>query len=166
MNFVEIVIDERKHYTSTDDEPRIVVNLPDELPCRHCSDPLVQYAGGVPGFVWQSDHDNSVTCAANNDPADDDATGLHEPVPGPARWCNHASVTIDNDEDTVTVAISVDDPQGAFAMTIQRVPDDADNEHAGRLLLKIPYADMSYPHMPVGQLQPGVFVLGKPLTGG
>ena len=90
--------------------------------------------------------------------ADDD--GAHDPEPVPLSWANSATIVTDDDEDSVTVTISVGDPRGAFCFTVRRVPDDADSDLGGRLVLHVPYPGESCGHRPLTQLHPGTFVIG------
>jgi hypothetical protein len=69
-------------------------------------------------------------------------------------------VYTDESEDSVTVSISVGDPRGAFTLTIRRVPDDADSDLAGQLIMHTPHATQSTPHLELTPLHDGTFVVG------
>lgn len=80
--------------------------------------------------------------------------------PEPLAWANHANIFLDRGEDSVTVTISVSDPRGSFGMTIRRVPD-GDGDYSGQLIMHVPYEGMTSPHMPLKEIHPGTFVIGK-----
>jgi hypothetical protein len=73
-------------------------------------------------------------------------------------WCNSAAIIPDEDEDSITVRISVGDPRGAFAMQIRRIPEDAD-EHAGKLVMHLPYPTEPAPHMNLTHVHFGTYVI-------
>ncbi|MFD8493365.1 hypothetical protein [Amycolatopsis sp. NPDC059657] len=69
-------------------------------------------------------------------------------------------VGVDEDEDSVTLAISVGDPRGAFTFTVRRVPDDVDGPLAGRLIMHTPYPTEPLPHEHLTPLHPGTHLIG------
>jgi hypothetical protein len=106
------------------------------------------------------------TCGGRYDadgPDDEDREcnddGGHKLVPIPLSWMEHASIRVDEENDTVTLSISVGDPQGAFQFTLTRVPVDAAT-NAGKLFLHVPYEGMSAPHVPLTRTHGGTFLLG------
>lgn len=48
----------------------------------------------------------------------------HQREPMPLSWCNSAGIHLDEEQDQVTVTISVGDPRGAFAFTVGRFRSD------------------------------------------
>lgn len=86
---------------------------------------------------------------------------------GPHDWhrrtlafANSAGIDVNESDDSVTVSISVGDPRGAFTMTVRRIPDSADGELAGKLILHVPHGSMPMSHMPLKQLHEGTYVIG------
>ena len=84
---------------------------------------------------------------------------MHEPQPAPLGWCNNAEIRTNEAEDSVTVAISVGDPRGAFCFTVRRLPAGA-GELAGRLLLHLPYPGEPSPHVALIERGPGAYLIG------
>lgn len=78
---------------------------------------------------------------------------VHEWEPTPLAWCNSASIHWDPGADRVKVALSVDDPRGAFVLEVTRNSD-------GELRMSVPHATMSTPHMPLQERSPGWFKIG------
>jgi hypothetical protein len=80
--------------------------------------------------------------------------GRHAPVEDPLSWIKSASIWPDPDKESLTVAISVGDPRGAFCMTIRKADD-------GRIFLDVPYAKMPMSHLPLHDtLAPGTYRVG------
>lgn len=96
-----------------------------------------------------------------DNPLDDDGEeyGPHDPTPVPLSWVNSASIRADENRDTLTVTISVGDPRGAFAMTVERVTwTQPDGTPRDELRLSVPSAGESLPHMDLEPLaSPGYF---------
>lgn len=82
------------------------------------------------------------------------------PETEPLDWCNWAAVNVDAEKDAVTLLISTDDPNGAFAFTVHRV-NDPEHENHGRLVLTMPYAEGSGLHEPLRQIAAGGYVVGR-----
>lgn len=98
-----------------------------------------------------------------NEPEDDDEdgpNGPHDPAPAALNWVNHAGVSVNEEEDSVTVHISVGDPRGAFTFTVRRIPADADNELAGRLIMHLPYPGEPLPHAKLTDSHTGTYIIG------
>lgn len=72
----------------------------------------------------------------------------HDWQPIPCGWLNSAKIYFEPTRDKVTVTISVGDPRGAFAMEVEKHPD-------GYLILRVPYAGESMPHMPLTEINGG-----------
>lgn len=87
---------------------------------------------------------------------DDDGVEISS---APLAWLNHASVYASEEEDSVTVMISVGDPRGAFEFSVRRIPADADSELAGKLIMHVPYPEKATPHVPVRDLHPGTYLI-------
>jgi hypothetical protein len=68
----------------------------------------------------------------------DDEESPHIFTPEPHAWLNSANVIVG--DDRVTVTLSVGDPRGAFAMTVERMDD-------GTLRLSVPTPTNPMPHM-------------------
>lgn len=71
---------------------------------------------------------------------------------GVTAWCNSAAISVDDDEDTVTVSISVGDPRGAFVMVMGR--------RDGGLFLSVPDPLDGFLHMPLDEIRSGYFHVG------
>lgn len=144
-----------------DDVERVLVEIPEQGEtdrCTACNEPLTKdsdtYSGGPEGSL----------CLENVlDEPDEDGNeyGPHTPEPIPLSWLNSAGIHLDASEDSVTVTISVGDPRGAFAFTVRRIPADADNDIAGRLIMHTPYPGEGSPHMPTKELHPGTLLIGN-----
>jgi len=87
-------------------------------------------------------------------------TGPHAPERVPLSWVNSATVDTDGKDDSVTVSVSVGDPRGAFCFTVRRVPDHAEGDLAGRLLLHVPYPGEPLPHQQLTAHHPGTYLIG------
>lgn len=68
----------------------------------------------------------------------------------PLGWVNHAAISLDRREDSVTLSISVGDPRGAFVFTVRRLP-------SGELLMYIPTPEDSAPHRELRPVRHGVY---------
>jgi hypothetical protein len=127
--------------------------------CRACGEELAETLDG-----YQTDA-GEYTCA-DFEPADDGdpdyEDGPHDPERVPLAWCNSAALHSDESDDSVTVSISVGDPRGAFTFTIRRIPDDVEGDLAGQLIMHVPYAGESTPHMPLSPLRDGAYLVGAP----
>jgi hypothetical protein len=119
--------------------------------CTTCGEDLTDTVDGL-----ASDADGQ-TCPDVNDDQD---VRAHTPEPVPLSWANSASIRTDDGEDSITVSISVGDPRGAFCFTVRRIPDDADTNLAGRLVLHTPYPAQSMAHRPLAELRPGTYLVG------
>ena len=84
----------------------------------------------------------------------------HDPERVPLAWVNSAAIDTDEKDDSVTVSISVGDPRGAFSFTVRRVPDTADGELAGRLIMHVPHPGEPLPHERLTELHPGTYLIG------
>jgi hypothetical protein len=127
--------------------------------CRACGEDLVET---INGLCTDSDEHEcpDYDPGPSPDPDAGSASGQHDPERVPLSWCNSAAVSTNEDEDSVTVSISVGDPRGAFTFTIRRVPDDADGDLAGQLVMNTPWDGMSSPHAPLTALRDGTHVIG------
>jgi hypothetical protein len=83
----------------------------------------------------------------------------HTLEPLPLTWVNSAGLSLNEEEDSVTVSISVGDPRGAFTFTVRRVPAYS-GEYSGRLMMHLPYPGESMPHAKITEIHPGTFVIG------
>lgn len=128
-----------------------------EYRCRACGDDLAETAQG---FVTDTGDGRCQRADSDPDNEPDDRDGPHDPKRIPLSWCNSAGVSVNADDDSVTVAISVGDPRGAFTMTIRRVPDDAEGPFAGQLVMHVPHANEPSPHMELTDLHPGTLAVG------
>jgi hypothetical protein len=150
-----------------DDAVRVSLEFPWDDPVTHrcaaCGADLVETTDG-----FQTDGADGQRCP-DYDPADhperaddgpDYGDGPHAPQRVPLSWVNSAAIDTDHKDDSVTVSISVGDPRGAFSFTVRRVPDDADSELAGRLLLHAPYPGHPLPHEPLTEHHPGTYLIG------
>jgi hypothetical protein len=118
--------------------------------CAACGEDLVETGEG-----FASD-ESGLACSAE----DDDETGQHQPERMPLSWINSAGIVTSETDDSVTLLFSVGDPRGAFAVTVRRIPDDAEPNLAGRLLVHLPHPGETMPHRPLTELHPGTFVVG------
>jgi hypothetical protein len=126
--------------------------------CRACGEELAE------SFTGSETESGDTLCSAFEPATDTDpdyGEGPHDPERMPLSWCNSAALHADESEDSVTVSISVGDPRGAFTFTIRRVPDDADTDLAGHLIMHTPYAAQPTPHMDLTPLRHGTHVVGS-----
>lgn len=109
--------------------------------CRACGGPLNEDR-----FLVE-DSPSPESCPATDD-------GHHEPEPIPLSWLNSVNVFTDAEKDQVTVMISVGDPRGGFAMTVERVwlHDEYGNVTHNELRLSVPHDTDGMPHMPLKSL--------------
>lgn len=125
----------------------------EEHRCTACG---VLLTDTVDGYV---DSSGDTTCAGSAS-EEESGIGPHVPERLPLSWINSAAILVDNDADSVTLSISVGDPRGAFCFTVRRVPDDAPDPFAGRLVLHVPYPGEFMPHRPLTALHPGSCLIG------
>lgn len=111
-----------------------------EHECSKCHRELTDHSGLG---IFQ-DEDNEMICP-DGEP--------HHPVAAPLTWVKSASINPDPDEDSITVAVSVGDPRGAFCMTLRRLGDT--------ILLYLPHSAMPSPHMPLARVRAGVYQVGS-----
>ncbi|WP_106586004.1 hypothetical protein [Murinocardiopsis flavida] len=124
--------------------------------CRACGDELTRTMTG-----WVTDDgDGACLLFEPDDDTGHEQTGPHDPAPIPFAWCNSAAITTEESDDAVTVALSVGDPRGAFCFTVTRIPDDAESDLAGCLLLHTPHPGEPAPHAALTELHPGTYVVG------
>ncbi|KPM50258.1 hypothetical protein ACG83_41300 [Frankia sp. R43] len=153
-----VQVDGRTVDTVDDDHESVTVEIGGDgttYRCSSCGDALSETSDGR----WLGE--SSGADCPDADPDDAETGGGHVPEAVPLSWCNHAGVTADESEDSVTVHISVGDPCGAFTFTVRRVPDDADSVIAGRLLLHVPYPDAPCGHRPLTALHDGTYLIGS-----
>lgn len=161
MTFASIEIDGNTVDAGEDFE-RLNVSGPstDGFTCKHC------------GNTWDEDEDRAEVaqdlcpgreaCSDVECPCDETTDhAKHELTTIPLAWLNHAGVSFSEEEDAVTVSISVGDPRGAFSFTVRRVPDDADGPLAGKLIMHMPYPGESTPHVETRELHPGTLIVGN-----
>ena len=123
-----------------------------ERHCEHCGESIAEYMTG-----WEHDHTGSRWChdLSDSDAADsDDATSASPAMSLPVNW---AGITTNTDDESVRVEISVGDPRGCLTMTVRRVRDD---DGAERLLLHVPHAGDSLPHVAMREIAPGTYQIG------
>lgn len=100
--------------------------------------------------------DGEATVRISNEAAEN---GLEQGA-GPFTWLNSAWISTNPEDDSVTLAVSVGDPRGAFTMTVRRLPD-------GRIVLHLPHPKESFAHMPTRALHEGTLEVttdsGKPV---
>ncbi len=130
-----------------------------EFRCAACGADLTE----TPDGFRDDNGEQDCPAYAPAGPVDADSSGSHDPTRVALSWCNNAAIRTDEDDDAITLSLSVGDPRGAFTVTIRRVPDDADSPLAGRLLLHMPYPGEPMPHDVLHPLlHPGAFVIGQP----
>ena len=120
--------------------------------CAHCGDTIAEYVTG-----WEHDTTGNRWCHDLTDEEaaeDDDATAATPAPTSPGNW---AGVTIEPDEETTQVEISVGDPRGCFTMTLRRVHDSEGRTH---LFLRVPHPEDSTPHAPMREVYPGYYEIG------
>ncbi|MEV7040450.1 hypothetical protein [Amycolatopsis sp. NPDC051061] len=125
--------------------------------CRACREELAETPDGyesTSGDTACADFEPTV----DTDP--DYGEGPHDPERIRLSWCNSATAQTDESEDSVALSISVGDPRGAFTFTIRRVPEDADGDLAGRLIMHTPYAGEHMLHVSLTPLHDGTYVVG------
>lgn len=137
MAFVSITVDGEEVNAGEDFERLTVAGPGDRFSCTKC------------GESWDSDELDEEEANASDCPDGDQ----HTVTSSPLSWLNHAGVSFDEDEDSVTVSISVGDPRGAFTFTVRRLPD-------GRLIMHTPYPGEGMPHVATRELHPGTLAIG------
>jgi hypothetical protein len=145
-----------------DDSPRVGVSFEaDRIPCVNCGNEIAEHPDEWLHNAGPTCPDR--VCPESAWPEDDQECYA---TPPPLHWCNGAEITVNPERDEITVSISVDDPNGGFALSVYKVPDTEETRRdspatAGRFLMTVPHAQMSGPHMPLRELMPGVFVIGR-----
>jgi len=134
----------------TDDEAHIAVTFSGGDATHRCADCGEELTETAQGYESELTGD---TCPRS----DDDA---HDPEPIPLSWVKSAAILVDEGEESVTLAIGIGDPRGAFCFTVRRIPDDAGGDLAGRLVIHMPYPGETLPHQVITELRPGTFVVG------
>lgn len=109
--------------------------------CTACGDQLEEEGG-----QWVDVDQRGDVCPSTG--------GAHTPERGPGSWCNGAGISVSEEENCVTVRISVADPRGALVMTVRRRPD------TGELLLHLPHPGDAAPHVALTELHPGTYRIG------
>ena len=135
-----------------DDDLNLTATIEEGDRCAHCGDSIAEYVTG-----WEHDTTGSRWCRDLTDAeaAEDDAATAAAPAPvAPGNW---AGVTIEPDEETTQVEISVGDPRGCFTMTLRRVRDSEGRTH---LFLRVPHPEDSTPHAPMREVYPGYYEIG------
>lgn len=112
-----------------------------QLQCSACGRDLIHTLDGY------LDEEDGWRCV------DVDPQQLHKPVAKPLTWVKSASIDPNPDDDSITVAVSVGDPRGAFCMYLRKTPD-------GRILMDVPHPEQSGLHLPLTQIMPGVYRVG------
>lgn len=133
-----------------------------EWRCETCGELLNEDVDGYEG------EDSGLACPASDqdDEADDSgetatgAQGLHSPQRLPLSWANSAEIRSDPDQDSITLSLSAFDPRGAFVFQIRRIPDDADHDLAGQLIMHVPYPGEGMLHAPLTEHHPGTYIIG------
>nr|WP_219632868.1 hypothetical protein [Haloechinothrix aidingensis] len=148
--------------TDFDNDSSVITENADdtEWRCEACGESLSEESDGY------ADESGSLICDAYDpydDPGIDDVEaapdfreGPHRPHRVPLSWANSAAIHADPDEDSITVTISVGDPRGAFAVTVRRIPDDAET-NGGRLIMHTPYPGEPMPHAALTTAHTGTY---------
>ena len=135
-----------------DDDLNLTASIEGGDYCTHCGDSIAEYVTG-----WEHDTTGARWCNDLTDEEaaeDDDATAA---TPAPVAPGNWAGVTIEPDEETTQVEISVGDPRGCLTMTLRRVRDE---DGTARLFLRVPHPEDSTPHAPMREVHPGYYEIG------
>ena len=135
-----------------DDDLNLAASIEGGDHCTHCGDSIAEYVTG-----WEHDATGARWCNDLTDEEaaeDDDATAA---TPAPVAPGNWAGVTIEPDEETTQVEISVGDPRGCLTMTLRRVRDEDGTE---RLFLRVPHPEDSTPHASMREVYPGYYEIG------
>lgn len=113
--------------------------------CRHCGEMIEEEDG-----VWTHVDTVATWCDGQRG----EVSKIYaEPDRSPGMWCNSAAITVDEEENSVTVSISLGDPRGAFTMTARRLED-------GTLVLYVPSTSDAMSHMPLIPIREGAFEVG------
>lgn len=162
--------------------------------CRHCGETIEEYDDPDSPSDWFHAHNGDQLCDSDLRRMMDDGEEFPprgattaEPDTSPGSWCNSAAIIVDDDENSVTVTISVGDPRGAFAFTVRKVMGDEnhcrlcnepkgeverghattfsddpykhDFEPGGYLILHTPYPGEGMPHVALTELRAGTFLI-------
>lgn len=126
----------------------------EEFVCKACQQELVEEwfessDGRQAGFVLVGRRDDRPGVC---DEADDE-NQPHDVQRVPLSWANSARISMDEEQDRITVAISVGDPRGGFTMTVERID--------GKLRLSVPHDSDGMLHRPLTALNGrGYFEIG------
>lgn len=117
-----------------------------EYRCKHCKEPLKEQEDNGP---LQSFSRNPEFCYAN------EKSDSHEKEFIPLSWANWAGLSLNDEEDSVRLQISVGELRGCMEFTVRRMPD-------GRLIMHTPYPSDGTPHVYLSPLHDGTFeILSK-----
>lgn len=137
-----------------------VTTLDDEFGASRCEDnpetPECPACEGR-GELTNPEGDLVTTCPTCE--GDGEVNGPHVKPTGPSTWLNSAQIHLSDQEDSVTVSISVGDPRGGFSFTVRRIPADSGAEHAGQLIMHLPYPNEPLPHMTLTPLHTGTYLI-------
>lgn len=128
-----------------DDRVALEFDWEAEPTCQHCGEAIEDEGGEIyihteSGEPWCDETDwlqavseaDDAEEGESADPADYYESTFAEPVTGPATWCNSAAISVSEEEDSVSVLISVGDPRGAFAMTVRKINRSGYCRHCGQ----------------------------------
>lgn len=136
----DLTINGTSHFTE-DADLDVTAHIEDGDTCAHCGHAIAEYG------EWLHDDTGEAACA----------DGETNATPAPHAPGNWAGITIDDEGEAVQVQISVGDPRGCLTMTLRRVTND---EGESTLLLHVPHADDSTPHVALTPMHPGTFKVG------
>lgn len=122
-----------------DDFDAVTVDLPGmddepEIECQFCQRQIFDNGGGE----WLATLMKTAWCPG---------APAHWPKNRPLDWANWASLKIDEEEDSITMYVSIGDPRGAFSFTVRRVDD--------RVILHLPHPGESTPHARTKEIADG-----------
>lgn len=144
----DLTINGTSHY-SEDADLDVTAHIEDGDTCAHCGHAIAEYG------EWLHDDTGNPWCGNLSEQEASEDAPVATPAPhAPGNW---AGITIDDEGEAVQVQISVGDPRGCLTMTLRRVTND---EGESTLLLHVPHADDSTPHVALTPMHPGTFKVG------
>jgi hypothetical protein len=69
-------------------------------------------------------------------------------------WVNSAGIHLNEQDDTIDLAISLGDPRGAFIMRLYRTAN-------GQIRMEVPYPEQGFLHLPLRELGRGVYAVNE-----
>lgn len=135
--------------------------LEEELPCKHCGEPIAEYDGWVHDGTGNRWCEGITDAEASERRMKAEVYGSEMPTaaePGKSLPGNWIGFSTNLEEESVSVQISVGDPRGCLEFTLRRWTDPETGEPS--LLLHCPHPGESTPHVTMTEHHPGTYRIG------